>query len=68
MRSVFIILIPLGLAAVATVLGLGFYSLFRGGAFGQAWSNRLMRLRVALQFATILLLGAAFWWSSQHGR
>jgi hypothetical protein len=65
MRSVFLVLIPLGLIAVASVLGMGFYSLFRGGAFAQTWSNKLMRLRVALQFATILLLGAALWWS-QH--
>ena len=67
MRNAFLVLIPIGLISVATVLGLGFYSLFRGGAFSQAWSNKLMRLRVALQFATILLLGAAFLWA-QHGR
>jgi hypothetical protein len=44
------------LLAVAGTLALGFYSLFRGGQFGRNWSNRLMRLRVALQFGAILLL------------
>jgi len=44
------------LVAVAATLALGFYSLFRGGEFGRAWSNRLMRLRVALQLGAILVL------------
>ena len=46
------------LAAVAATLALGFYSLFRGGQFGANWSNRLMRLRVALQLGAILVLAA----------
>ncbi|HEY5071604.1 MAG TPA: twin transmembrane helix small protein [Caulobacteraceae bacterium] len=62
MRDVFEILIPLALAAVAITLGIGVYSLFRGGEFGRAWSNKLMRLRVLLQFGAILILVAALWW------
>lgn len=30
--------------------------MFRGGAFNRTWSNRLMRLRVALQFAAIIII------------
>ncbi len=55
----FDILIPLALAAVAITLGLGIYTLFRGGDFSLRWSNKLMRLRVALQFCAILILVAA---------
>ncbi len=64
MRDVFDLLIPLALAAVATTLGVGVYSLFRGGEFSRKWSNKLMRLRVALQFCAILVLVAAFIWRS----
>ncbi len=61
------ILLAIALAAVAATLGLGVYSLFRGGEFGRRWSNKLMRLRVALQFTAILILAAAWWWG-RHGR
>ncbi len=68
MRDIFVILIPVSLAAVAATLGFGIYALFRGGDFGRAWSNKLMRLRVALQFGAILVLVAAFLWRSKaHG-
>ena len=65
MRDVFDLLIPLALAAVAITLGFGIYSLFRGGAFARSHSNKLMRLRVALQFAAILVLVAAFVWRAK---
>jgi hypothetical protein len=67
MRDVLYIVLALTLVAVAATLGLGFYSLFRGGQFGRTWSNRLMRLRVALQFTAIVVLAAVFW-LTQHGR
>lgn len=36
---------------------------FEGGDFGRSYSNKLMRLRVVLQFiAIIVLVAAAFWW------
>ncbi|MGH7018189.1 MAG: twin transmembrane helix small protein [Caulobacteraceae bacterium] len=59
MSSFFAILIPAALAAVALTLGVGVYSLFRGGEFALKWSNKLMRLRVLLQFCAILILVAA---------
>jgi hypothetical protein len=58
-RDIFDLLIPVALAAVAITLGFGIYSLFRGGDFGRSWSNKLMRLRVLLQFCAILVLVAA---------
>ncbi len=65
MRNIFDILVPLSLAAVLVTLGFGLYALFRGGEFGRSYSNKLMRLRVLLQFIAILVLMAAFWWKSQ---
>jgi len=68
MRDAFDLLIPLALAAVTITLGVGIYSLFRGGDFGRTWSNKLMRLRVALQFCAIVVVVAAFLWRSRmHG-
>ncbi len=66
MRSLFDLLIPLALAAVAITLGFGIYSLFRGGDFARSHSNKLMRLRVVLQAVAILVLIAAFWFSSRR--
>jgi len=67
MGDVFDILIPAALAAVAVTLGLGIYSLYRGGDFGRSWSNKLMRLRVVLQAVAIILLVVALWWRRTHG-
>lgn len=54
--QLFDILIVLALAAVTATLGFGLYSLFRGGDYARSHSNRLMRLRVALQAAAVVLL------------
>ncbi|HUZ13312.1 MAG TPA: twin transmembrane helix small protein [Caulobacteraceae bacterium] len=67
MREVFHILLPLSLVAVSATLCVGIYALMKGGDFGRSWSNRLMRLRVLLQFTAILVLAAAYWWGL-HGR
>ncbi len=49
-------LIPIGLAATLIVLGLGIYSLARGGTFAKENSNKLMRLRVLAQGVTIVVM------------
>jgi hypothetical protein len=63
MNTLFDILIPVSLFAVVVVLFFGIYALFRGGDFGRSYSNKLMRLRVLLQFIAILVLVAAFAWN-----
>ena len=68
MNGLFHILIPLSLGAVLIVLFIGIFALFRGGDFGRSYSNKLMRLRVVLQFVAILILVAAFMWSRHGGR
>ena len=64
--DVFSYLIPVALVAVATVLGIGIYALFRGGEFGRSYSNKLMRLRVVTQAVAIVILVGAVWWRSRH--
>jgi hypothetical protein len=67
METLFGALIPIMLAAVFITLCVGIYSLFRGGEFGRSYSNKLMRLRVLLQFIAVLVLTAAFVWRGSHG-
>ena len=50
----FDIIILVAVAAVAITLGFGLYSLYRGGAYARANSNRLMRLRVMFQSVAVL--------------
>ena len=64
MNHLFQFLIPIALGAVLVTLCVGIYTLFRGGDFGRSYSNKLMRLRVALQFVAVLVLVAAAWWKS----
>jgi len=59
--DIFDIMILIALLAVVITLGLGFYSLYRGGEFGRANSNKFMRLRVVLQFVAILLILLGFY-------
>jgi hypothetical protein len=68
MHTLFDILIPVCLFAVVAVLFFGIYALFRGGDFGRSYSNKLMRLRVLLQFVAICVLVAAFVWNRHGGR
>ena len=44
------------LGAVAIVLILGIYTLFKGGRTSKKYSNKLMQLRVLLQFIAIIIL------------
>ena len=44
------------LGAVAIVLVLGIYTLFKGGDTSKKYSNKLMQLRVLLQFVAIIVL------------
>jgi hypothetical protein len=52
-------LIPVFAIATFLVLCVGIYSLFRGGNFNRSYSNKLMRLRIVLQFIAIILIAVA---------
>ena len=67
MQNVLTVLILLAILAVSVTLGFGIYSLYRGGEFARSNSNRLMRLRVALQALAVVLLCVGMWWKSTHG-
>ncbi len=50
------ILVGVAVFAVFCVLCVGLYSLYRGGDFARTYSNKLMRLRVLLQFIAIIVI------------
>ncbi len=60
-------LIPIGLAVTAIILGVGIYSLAKGGNFAKENSNKLMRMRVAAQAVTIGLMMLFLWLVGKGG-
>jgi hypothetical protein len=55
------LLVGVATLAVAGVLGVGLYSLFRGGEFARTHSNRLMRMRIVLQaIAVVVIMGVLY--------
>jgi Hypoxia induced protein conserved region len=52
-------LVPIAIGAVAIVLVLGLLNMMRGGSPNT--SQRLMRMRVLLQFIAIIVIMAAVW-------
>lgn len=55
------LLVGIAAGAVFIVLCIGLYSLFKGGDFARSNSNKLMRLRVALQFVAIIVIMTVVW-------
>lgn len=55
-------LVLIACLAVAVVLVLGLANMMRGGS--ASLSQRLMRLRVLLQFIAIVLIMGVVWWRS----
>lgn len=60
--SIFDYLIPLALAAVTLVLIAGLWNMMRGGS--ASLSQTLMRWRVGLQFAAIILIMLALYFTT----
>lgn len=52
-------LVPAAIVAVAIVLALGLINMMRGGSPNR--SQKLMRLRVLLQFVAIIVIMATIW-------
>lgn len=63
MSPFFHFLIPIALAAVAIVLVLGLINLMRGGSPNR--SQKLMQMRVLLQFVAIVIMMAALFFSAR---
>jgi hypothetical protein len=55
--------VPVAIGAVAVVLLLGLYNMMRGGSANT--SQKLMRLRVLLQFVAIIIIMATLWFMSK---
>ncbi|MGU3359711.1 twin transmembrane helix small protein [Methylobacterium sp. M6A4_1b] len=55
-------LVLLACVAVAVVLFLGLFNMMRGGSANL--SQKLMRLRVLLQFIAIIFIMGVVWWRS----
>ena len=57
------ILVGIATALVAGVLIVGLYSLYRGGDFARTYSNKLMRLRILMQFiAIVVIMTVLYFW------
>jgi NADH:ubiquinone oxidoreductase subunit 6 (subunit J) len=65
--GIFDILIIAAILAVAVTLAFGIRSLYQEGPEARSRSNKLMRLRVALQALAVALLVIGMWWKSTHG-
>jgi ABC-type sugar transport system permease subunit len=60
MNAVTTALVPISVAAVALVLLLGLVNMLRGGSASK--SQKLMRARVLLQFAAIVVIMGVIWY------
>ncbi len=56
MSAVLQALIVLAMLAVLGVLFIGVFAMVRGGEFNRKYGNKLMRLRVILQFTAVALI------------
>ncbi len=56
MSSIVFVLVGIALAATLAVLMAGVFTMARGGEFNQKYGNHLMRWRVILQGAALVLL------------
>jgi len=58
--NLFDYLVPFAVAAVFVVLLFGLANMMRGGSANT--SQKLMRLRIILQFVAIIIIMIAIWW------
>jgi len=61
--NIFNYLVPIAVAAVAVVLLLGLWNMMRGGSANR--SQILMRWRVLLQFAAIIIMMSGLWFANR---
>jgi len=59
------IIVLIAVLVVAAILGVGLYSLFRGGDFARSNSNKLMRLRIVAQLAAIIIILAVLYFTGR---
>lgn len=59
MNAILFVCLALSALSIIVVLGLGIFSMAKGGEFNKKYGNKLMRARVMLQGLTLLLLVTA---------
>lgn len=60
MNSLFIALMFIAMLATLAVMGIGLFSMVKGGEFNEKYGNKLMQLRVIMQGAALFFLVLAF--------
>lgn len=63
----FFYVIVIGCLIVLAILMLGIGGFTKGGEFNRKYANKIMRLRVAAQFAVVVLLVGYVWLRSMGG-
>jgi len=60
MNGMIIVCVGLAMMSVLAVLGLGIFSMAKGGEFNKKYGNKLMQARVILQGVAVVLLALAY--------
>ena len=60
-------LLYVAMLGVVIVLGFGIFTLYRSGDEARSRSNKLMRLRIVLQFSAVVLIGLIYFAKEHWG-
>ena len=60
------ILVAIACGVVVVILMVGVGGFAKGGSFNAKYANKIMRLRLLMQFIAVVLI-VAFVWLSKHG-
>ncbi len=61
---IYYLLIPVAFLAVVAVLSVGLYGMFKGGEFNKKYSNKMMRMRITLQFIALVVIMSALYFAT----
>jgi hypothetical protein len=61
---IYYLLIPIAFLAVVAVLSVGLYGMFKGGEFNKKYSNKMMRMRITLQFIALVVIMSALYFAT----
>ena len=61
---IYYLLVPVAFLAVVAVLSVGLYGMFKGGEFNTKYSNKMMRMRITLQFIALVVIMSALYFAT----
>ena len=61
---IYYLLLPIAFLAVVAVLSVGLYGMFKGGEFNKKYSNKMMRMRITLQFVALVIIMSALYFAT----